>query len=74
LKNFSFQSKKNLQIRSEELGRRKTQKGRTGKKKDTEGKNIKEKKNKTSSVNSSNSLSVVQRPSTPSKVTMTTHL
>jgi hypothetical protein len=32
LKNFSFQSKKNSQIRSEELGRRKTQKGRTLKK------------------------------------------
>jgi hypothetical protein len=32
LKNSSFQSKKNLQIRSEDLGRRKTQKGRTIKK------------------------------------------
>jgi hypothetical protein len=32
LQNFSFQSKKNSQIRSEELGRRKTQKGRTLKK------------------------------------------
>jgi hypothetical protein len=55
---FVLSERKNSQIRTEELGRRKTQKGRTRMK-------------RTSSMNSSDSLSLVQGPSTVTCIIVT---
>ncbi len=55
---FVSSERKNSQIRTEELGRRKTQKGRTRMK-------------RTSSMNSSDSLSLVQGPSTVTCIIVT---